>query len=52
MTGLCVWPRGFWFRVRGYGLRVAYGTLPLFSERYGYRRVLRVGPFAVEVLKP
>lgn len=41
-----------WFRIFGYGLWVALDHEPLFSERYGYRRVFRVGRLAFKVLKP
>lgn len=40
----------FWFRVCGKGLSFAYNKQPLFSERHGYRKVLRIGKFSVEVL--
>lgn len=35
------WPHGFWFRIFGWGLHVklARGHEPLFSERYGLRKV-------------
>ncbi len=48
----CFWSRGFWFRVFGYGLHVKLraGHVPLFSERYGYRRAYYVGPLRIEVL--
>jgi hypothetical protein len=49
-----VWTGGMWFRVLGYGLRVADRRVnpPLFSERYGYRKVLRLGPYSVRFLTP
>ena len=52
ITGAAAWPWGFWFRVRGYGLRVAITPIRLFSERNGLRRVLRVGWFVAEPLRP
>jgi hypothetical protein len=47
-------PGFFWFRIFGYGLSCADKVLnpPLFSERYGYRRVLRVGRWGFEFLRP
>jgi hypothetical protein len=43
---------GFWLRVFGRGLSVQdRRVLPaMFSERNGYRRVLRIGPWAIEPL--
>jgi len=45
---------GFWFRVFGYGIAVVDKEKhpPLFSERNGYRRVLRFGRFGIEWLSP
>jgi hypothetical protein len=44
---------GFWVRVtrHGYGLSVTTGR-PLFSERSGHRKVLRIFGVGFEVLKP
>lgn len=42
---------GFYFRVLGYGLSVQRNRPVLFSERNGYKRVLRIGRWAVEWLK-
>lgn len=39
-------------RVRGWGLYVGYKRPVHFSERYGYRRVYRIGPWAIEPLSP
>ena len=44
--------RGFYFRIRGYGLAVDNALPVLFSERYGHRRVLRIGRWALQLLKP
>lgn len=43
--------RGFYFRVLGYGLSIQRDLPVSFSERYGHRRVLRIGAWAVEWLK-
>ena len=51
---LCIWGAGFWFRVYGYGLHIKLraGHVPLFSERYGYRKAHYIGPLRIEVLRP
>jgi hypothetical protein len=51
---VCVWPRGFWFRLFGYGphVKARAGHVPLFSERYGYRKALYIGPLRIEWLRP
>jgi hypothetical protein len=41
---------GFYFRLLGYGLSVERDRRPSFSERYGYKRVWRIGRWAIEVL--
>ena len=43
----------FWFRVCGVGLHFIDRSKhsALFSERYGYTKVLRVGDWAVKVLR-
>lgn len=41
--------RGFWFRVLGVGLSID-NMRPLFSERMGYRRKLRIGKWGMEFL--
>jgi hypothetical protein len=43
---------GFYFRLFGYGLSFDLNLPRLFSERYGYRRVLRIGRLAIEWLRP
>lgn len=52
--GFCT--RYWWFRVfGGYGLHfrwVGPGYVPLFSERSGYVRVLKIGRLWIKVLKP
>jgi hypothetical protein len=46
----------WWFRsCGGYGLHfrwVSKNYEPLFSERNGYERVLKIGRFWIKVLKP
>lgn len=42
---------GFWFRVFGYGL-VVTNMQPMFSERHGYRKPMRILGVKIEVLKP
>lgn len=41
---------GFYFRVLGYGLSIHRDRPILFSERNGYKHVLRLGRWAVELL--
>jgi hypothetical protein len=43
-----------WFRVFGYGMRWSDRTVcrALFSERTGRKRVWRVGPWSLALLKP
>jgi len=43
---------GFYFRIVGYGLSIDSNRRVGFSERYGYRRVLRIGRWAIEWLTP
>lgn len=42
---------GFYFRICGYGLAFTKDQRPLFSERMGYRKVLRIGRWAIQWLK-
>jgi len=42
---------GFWFRICGYGLAVSTMT-PMFSERNGYRRTVRIFGVKLEALTP
>jgi len=42
---------GFWFRVLGYGLSVSTDP-PLFSERNGLKKVVRVFGVKIELLAP
>lgn len=42
---------GAWFRLFGYGLCVS-NQPPMFSERYGYTRPLRIGGVKIGGLKP
>lgn len=44
------WPKGFWIRVYGCGPHVARDRMVLFSERYGYRKVFRLGRWSFEWL--
>jgi len=48
---LYIGTRDAWFRVFGYGLAFNIG-FPLFSERNGYHRRLRVGKFSAHFLTP
>jgi len=43
----------FWFRVFGYGLSFMNRDIhpPLFSERNGYSKVLRIGKWSIKGLK-
>lgn len=44
----------FWFRVFGIGLSLQDRRVhpALFSERNGFVRVLRVGPYSIKALRP
>jgi len=46
------YPGGFWFRVFGYGFSIVDRSryAPLFSERYGYTKVLFIGKYAITAL--
>ena len=48
----CHGPR--WFRIKGWGVRYAdHRQHPMFfSERYGYRRGLHIGPHCFMWVKP
>ncbi len=49
------WVKGLWWiRVNDYGIHYKNIKLhpPLFSERYGYRKKLKLGRFRFGVLKP
>lgn len=46
----CVGEGVWYFRVWGYGLH-ATTRPPLFSERHGYRRTVRVGRWRVRLLR-
>lgn len=50
-TFLCVYRKGLYFRIRGKGLSFEVNRRHSFSERYGYKKVCRIGPLAVEVLR-
>lgn len=45
------WKWGIWFRVHGRGPHIARDRLKLFSERYGYRKVWRLGRWSFEWLE-
>lgn len=48
----CRYDEGFWMRWRNAkGFSIRWAGEPLFSERNGYRRVIRVGRFRFEALK-
>jgi hypothetical protein len=51
-TFWCNHESGFYFRVLGYGLAVERDMPMLFSERNGYRRALRIGRWAAQMLTP
>lgn len=45
----------YWFRIFGYGLHfklVHEGYEPLFSERNGHTKVLKIGKLRIKALKP
>lgn len=42
---------GFYFRIRGWGLAIQRDLPILFSERYGYRSLLRIGRWAFTPLR-
>ena len=44
--------RGCYSRIFGYGLSFDIDSKPMFSERNGLKRVLRIGRFAVKTLQP
>lgn len=56
MNGLDGETKYWWFRIfGGYGLHFRWCSkdhVPLFSERYGYEKVLKIGRFWIKVLKP
>lgn len=41
---------GFWFRIYGYGL-VASTLKPIFSERHGHTKTLRIGGVKIQFLR-
>lgn len=43
---------GFWVRAFGYGPFIRKDRMVLFSERYGYRKVWRLGRWSFEWLQP
>jgi len=42
--------RGLYFRIFGYGLAFNRDMRPSFSERYGHRKILRIGRWAIGFL--
>jgi len=44
---------GFWIRVFGIGFSIMDKNIhrPLFSERNGHRKVLRIGKYGIELLR-
>ncbi|MDR8026997.1 hypothetical protein KPA93_27660 [Burkholderia cenocepacia] len=50
-TFVCVHRQGFFFRLRGKGLAFEIDHRRYFSERYGYRKVHRLGRLSLEVLR-
>lgn len=50
-TFFCRHESGFYFRVFGYGMSIDIDMPALFSERYGFRKVLRIGRISIQVLK-
>lgn len=45
---------GFWIRICNHGLEFIDKSKypPLFSERNGYKKVLRIGKWGIEFLRP
>lgn len=50
-TLVCVHRQGFLFLLRGKGLAFEIDQRRYFSERYGYRKVYRIGRLSLEVLR-
>jgi len=50
-TFICYYRWGMYFRVLGRGLSIQRDLPVLFSERNGYRKVVRIGRWALEVLR-
>ena len=42
--------KSFWFRIFGKGLTFSTNSPILFSERYGYRKTLRLGKYVIRYL--
>ncbi len=47
------WKYGFWFYLFGWNVQISLKTkhIPLFSERYGYKKARYFGPFRIETSK-
>lgn len=52
LFAFCLSTTSFFIRLCGYGVSIQWDSKPLFSERYGYRKVWRYKKIAVEFLKP
>lgn len=50
-TFWCTHGKGFYFLVFGHGLAVQRDLRVYFSERYGQRRVYRLGRWSLELLR-
>ncbi|MCQ0032564.1 hypothetical protein [Burkholderia glumae] len=50
-TFVCAHRKGLCFRVRGKGLAIEIDYRRYFSERYGHRKVYRLGRLSLEVLR-
>jgi hypothetical protein len=55
MVSWHIYDGGFWLRIgergRGFAISDKIKHPPLFSERYGHRRVYRIGKWGFEILK-
>jgi hypothetical protein len=49
-VSLHIYKWGFWIRINGKGFSIDWDRRPLFSERYGLRRVRRWWRLSFEVL--
>lgn len=51
LVALVKYNDGFWIRVFGYGFSLLHNPPVLFSERYGYRKSIRIVGWRFEWLK-
>lgn len=51
LASLAIHPKGFWFRLFGWGLSFDTDLPVFYSERHGFRKVHRFGRLAVQVLR-